>query len=74
VSDDRSQTNNGQLRFAPLAEPDQAEIARFRANGILIVEGVLDHDRIAALRDRFPKLFTGQFGTGIRMNGTGARA
>lgn len=48
-----------------LAELDEAAIARFQANGFVIVERVLDEDRIAALRERFPKLFAGQFETGV---------
>jgi len=48
-----------------LAELDEAAIARFRQQGFLILERVLDADRIAALRDRFPKLFAGQFDTGV---------
>ncbi len=41
------------------------EIARFRRDGFLIVERVLSEDRVAALRERFPKLFAGKFDTGV---------
>lgn len=43
--------------------PEQVE--RFRRDGFLIVERVLSDDRIGALRDAFPKLFAGEFDTGI---------
>lgn len=48
-----------------LAELDEAAIARFRDQGFLIIERVLDQDRIAVLRDSFPKLFAGRFDTGV---------
>jgi phytanoyl-CoA hydroxylase len=48
-----------------LAELDEAAIARFRQQGFLIVERILDRDQIGALRDRFPRLFAGQFDTGV---------
>jgi ectoine hydroxylase-related dioxygenase (phytanoyl-CoA dioxygenase family) len=43
----------------------EAEIARFRRDGFLIVENILDDDAIEALRACFPKLFAGRFDTGI---------
>jgi ectoine hydroxylase-related dioxygenase (phytanoyl-CoA dioxygenase family) len=55
----------GSFELPRLAELDDAAIGRFREQGFLIVERVLDDDRIAALRDRFPKLFAGQFDTGV---------
>jgi phytanoyl-CoA hydroxylase len=48
-----------------LATISQADIERFRRDGFLIVERFLSEDRIAALRNRFPKLFAGTFDTGI---------
>lgn len=48
-----------------IAELDESAIARFREQGYLVVERVLDAGRIAELRDRFPKLFAGQFDTGV---------
>jgi ectoine hydroxylase-related dioxygenase (phytanoyl-CoA dioxygenase family) len=41
------------------------EIARFRRDGYLIVERFLSDERIEMLRASFPKLFAGQFDTGI---------
>jgi phytanoyl-CoA hydroxylase len=41
------------------------DIARFRRDGFLIVERFLSEDRVASLRESFPKLFAGQFDTGI---------
>jgi hypothetical protein len=48
-----------------LCELDEASIARFREQGFLVVERVLAEDRIGLLRERFPKLFAGQFDTGV---------
>jgi phytanoyl-CoA hydroxylase len=48
-----------------LAKISEADIERFRRDGFLIVERFLSEDRIAALRDRFPKLFAGTFDTGV---------
>lgn len=55
----------GSFDLPGLAELDQAAIVRFRANGFLIVQHVLDDHRIEALRARFPKLFAGPFDTGV---------
>lgn len=55
----------GSFELPRLAELDEDAIARFREQGFLIVERVLDVDRIAALHDRFPKLFAGQFDTAV---------
>jgi phytanoyl-CoA hydroxylase len=41
------------------------EIERFRRDGFVVVERFLSADRIAALRESFPKLFAGNFDTGI---------
>jgi phytanoyl-CoA hydroxylase len=43
----------------------EAQIARFQRDGFLIVESFLPGDRVAALRESFPKLFAGRFDTGI---------
>lgn len=48
-----------------LAELDDAAIAQFREQGFRVVERVLDADRMAELRNRLPKLFVGQFETGV---------
>ena len=53
------------LALPALSELGEAEIARFRRDGFLIVENVLDAKSVAALRDRFPKLFAGDFDTGV---------
>jgi phytanoyl-CoA hydroxylase len=55
----------GSFELPRLAELDEDAIARFREQGFLIVERVLDVDRIAALHDRFPKLFARQFDTAV---------
>ena len=48
-----------------LAELGEAEIARFRRDGFLVIERILAPERIEALRARFPLLFAGSFDTGI---------
>ena len=53
------------LDLPRLAEITEADIARFRRDGFLIVERFLTEDRVTALRERFPKLFAGKFDTGI---------
>lgn len=51
--------------FPRLTDINADEIARFRRDGFLVVEGLLLDERIAALRKRFPKIFAGEFDTGI---------
>ncbi len=51
--------------FPQLESLGQDDIDRFRRDGFVIVEGLLSADRIAALRERFPKVFAGQFDTGV---------
>jgi phytanoyl-CoA hydroxylase len=48
-----------------LARIGEDEIARFRRDGFVIVEQFLSEDRLTALRESFPKLFSGKFDTGI---------
>jgi phytanoyl-CoA hydroxylase len=48
-----------------LAQLGDSEIARFRSDGFLIVERVLSDERVASLRESFPKLFAGTFDTGV---------
>ena len=48
-----------------LREIDPDRIERFRRDGFLVFERVLSDDRIHALRGRFPKLFAGEFDTGV---------
>jgi hypothetical protein len=48
-----------------LAGIGDVEIQRFRRDGFLIVERLLCVERVAALCERFPKLFAGRFDTGI---------
>mgnify|MGYP003670696027 CR=1 FL=1 len=48
-----------------LSAIDDAAVARFHEQGFLVVEGVLDNNRVATLRERFPLLFAGRFDTGI---------
>ncbi len=48
-----------------LARLGEAEVARFRRDGFLIVERVLGDAQISALGESFPKLFAGRFDTGI---------
>ena len=49
-------------KFASVSEED---VKRFRRDGFLIIERFLSEDRVAALGERFPKLFAGKFDTGI---------
>ena len=42
-----------------------AEGLAFQRDGYLIVENLLPSDVVAALRDRFPRIFAGKFDTGI---------
>jgi ectoine hydroxylase-related dioxygenase (phytanoyl-CoA dioxygenase family) len=44
---------------------DDAAIARFRRDGFLVIERILDDSRIEMLRERFPLLFAGRFDTGV---------
>ncbi|MCW5735046.1 MAG: phytanoyl-CoA dioxygenase family protein [Enhydrobacter sp.] len=49
-------------RLAGISDDD---IQRFRRDGFLIVERFLSEERVAALRERFPRLFAGKFDTGV---------
>ena len=51
--------------FPLLTRIGDDEISRFRRDGFLIVEGLLSDERVAALRDSFPKVFAGKFDTGV---------
>ncbi|TWT10622.1 phytanoyl-CoA dioxygenase family protein [Reyranella sp. CPCC 100927] len=42
-----------------------AEVDRFHRDGFLVVEHLLPESQIAALRERFPRLFAGRFDTGV---------
>jgi phytanoyl-CoA hydroxylase len=53
------------LALPSLARIGEAEIARFRRDGFLVVERVLSAERVEALRESFPKLFAGRFDTGV---------
>jgi phytanoyl-CoA hydroxylase len=53
------------LALPRLHDLDAAAIARFRRDGFLIVERILDDACIETLRTRFPRLFAGQFDTGV---------
>jgi phytanoyl-CoA hydroxylase len=46
-------------------ELDPAAVERFRRDGFLAVERVLDGEQVAALRRSFPRLFAGDFDTGV---------
>ena len=48
---------------------NDADVACFRRIGFLVVENVLSAERIARLRNSFPKLFAGQFDTGVYPDG-----
>jgi hypothetical protein len=43
----------------------QGDIDRFNEDGFVVVENVLDKVTIGAGRDRFPKLFRGEFETSL---------
>lgn len=51
--------------FPRLAALIAHERERFQRDGFLVVEGLLSPERVEALRERFPKLFAGEFDTGI---------
>jgi ectoine hydroxylase-related dioxygenase (phytanoyl-CoA dioxygenase family) len=53
------------FRLPRLSLLDEAAIDHFRRHGFVVVERVLDEDRVSALRDRFPLLFAGRFDTGV---------
>jgi ectoine hydroxylase-related dioxygenase (phytanoyl-CoA dioxygenase family) len=42
------------------------ELERFERDGFVIVEGLIDDDTVARLRERFEPLFAGQYATGIK--------
>ncbi len=44
----------------------QDQIARFGEDGFLVVERLIDEGTAAALRERFVRLFRGDFETGVR--------
>jgi phytanoyl-CoA hydroxylase len=44
---------------------DESDLERFRVDGFLAVEHVLDGQQIEALRERFEPLFAGRFDTGV---------
>src|ERR1700760_2668582 len=48
-----------------LARISDADVEQFRRDGFLIVERFLSEDRVADLRERFPRLFAGKFDTGV---------
>jgi len=48
-----------------LADLREEDLARFCREGFLVFERVLTAGRIDSLRDSFPKLFTGNFETGV---------
>jgi len=47
-------------------ELGEGEIAAFNRDGFVILENVIDRERIAAATERFPKLFRGDFETGLQ--------
>src|ERR1700743_13418 len=51
--------------LSSLARISDADVGRFRRDGFLIVERFLSEERVAALRESFPKLFAGRFDTGV---------
>ncbi len=50
----------------PMLSLSRNQIARFRADGFVIVERLIDGATVEALRDRFARLFRGDFETGVR--------
>jgi phytanoyl-CoA hydroxylase len=42
-----------------------SDIAKFREAGFLVVERILSAQHVTSLQERFPKLFAGQFDTGV---------
>ena len=46
-------------------EPDSDQIARFRRDGFLVVERLIEPEAVARLAERFEPLFRGEFETGL---------
>jgi hypothetical protein len=46
----------------------EAEVAAFRRDGFLVVERLLSAERVAALQERFPRLFAGKFDIGVYLD------
>lgn len=53
------------LDLPSLARLGDAEVARFRRDGFLVLERCLPDAAVAELRERFPRLFAGRFDTGV---------
>jgi len=51
--------------FERLASASEQDKSLFNSQGFLVVERLLDGAQIEALRERFPRLFSGKFDTGI---------
>ncbi len=49
----------------PMFSVTRDEIARFNEDGFLIVENLIDEETVDRLRDRFGRLFRGEFETGV---------
>ena len=56
---------NGTFGFGRLSSISEDDIDRFHREGFLIVECLLTDERLEALRESFPKLFAGNFATGV---------
>lgn len=50
---------------APKLDLSERQLAEFRTDGFLVVPSVLDAPEVAALRNSFPRIFSGDFDTGI---------
>jgi phytanoyl-CoA hydroxylase len=55
----------GTFQFERLLNISEDDLDRFHRDGFLIVECLLTNERLAALRESFPKLFAGNFATGV---------
>jgi ectoine hydroxylase-related dioxygenase (phytanoyl-CoA dioxygenase family) len=51
--------------LSPLRALGAAEVKRFREDGFLVIENVLDEEQLEALRASLPRLFAGDFETGV---------
>ena len=50
---------------AGISSITEAYIARFREDGFLVVDGLLGAAQVRSIRDRFERLFNGEFDTGV---------
>ncbi len=50
---------------AGISSITEADVERFREDGFLVVEGLIAAAQVESIRDRFERLFNGEFDTGV---------